>query len=506
MGVAFIPSYVHYLGIESYGLIGLFALLQAWLFLLDMGMTPTLVREMGRFSGGSLDAASLHDVLRTVEILAVAVAALMTTGIWLSSTWLASNWLQSESLPVPIVSQAFATMGLVAAIRFVEGIYRSCMIGLQRQVKFNLINSTMATARGLGATAILAWVSPTIYAFFLWQCVISIATLALMAITTYSSLPACDRYGRFSFDALRQLWKFARGMLCINLLALLLTQIDKVLLSKILSLTEFGYYTLAATVAGVVFRLVSPVTQAYFPRLSELHASEDNAGLARTYHQGAQLVTVILGSTTVVLMAYARTFLELWTQDSELARITAPLIVLLLLGNLLNGLMWIPYQTQLAHGWTTLTMRVNIVAVLIVIPAILWATPRYGTLGAAWVWVGLNAGYLSIGVHFMFRKILTAEKWRWYKQDILQPLLASIATVATIRMILPNPVGTVSQIGTLVFASAASLLAVCISAPLVHQQIRLATEHVGIPKALHKLLFSQVPGSDRAAGDIKSQP
>lgn len=52
MGLAFVPLYIKYLGMEAYGLIGLFALLQAWLSLLDMGMTPTLNPEMARFSGG----------------------------------------------------------------------------------------------------------------------------------------------------------------------------------------------------------------------------------------------------------------------------------------------------------------------------------------------------------------------------------------------------------------------------------------------------------------------
>ena len=38
MGLAFIPLYIHYLGIEAYGLIGVFILLQAWMVLLDMVM------------------------------------------------------------------------------------------------------------------------------------------------------------------------------------------------------------------------------------------------------------------------------------------------------------------------------------------------------------------------------------------------------------------------------------------------------------------------------------
>ena len=58
---------------------------------------------------------------------------------------------------------------------------------------------------------------------------------------------------------------------------------------------------------------------------------------------------------------------------------------LLALGNLLNGLMHLPYYAQLAHGWTGLSIRINIVAVLIIVPAILWATPIYDAEGAAWV-------------------------------------------------------------------------------------------------------------------------
>jgi hypothetical protein len=34
MGLAFVPMYIHYLGMEAYGLIGLFAVMQAWMSLL----------------------------------------------------------------------------------------------------------------------------------------------------------------------------------------------------------------------------------------------------------------------------------------------------------------------------------------------------------------------------------------------------------------------------------------------------------------------------------------
>ena len=85
MGLAFVPLYFKYLGIEAYGLIGLFALLQAYLSLLDMGMTPTLSREMARFTGGSRSAQSIRDLLCSIEIITFGIAGLIASGIALGA-------------------------------------------------------------------------------------------------------------------------------------------------------------------------------------------------------------------------------------------------------------------------------------------------------------------------------------------------------------------------------------------------------------------------------------
>ena len=165
-----------------------------------------------------------------------------------------------------------------------ESVYRSSIVGLQRQVLFNVVNSAMATLRGLGAVGVLVWVSASIEAFFIWQGLVSIATLIILAVTTYASLPRAERAGRFSLDALRGVWRFAGGMIGITFLALLLTQVDKILLSKLLSLSDYGYYTLAAVVAGALNLAISPITQAFYPRSRELHARNDQAALIDIYH------------------------------------------------------------------------------------------------------------------------------------------------------------------------------------------------------------------------------
>lgn len=487
MGLAFIPLYIKYLGIESYGLIGLFTVLQTWLSLLDMGMTPTLGREMARFTGGSHSNESIRNLLRSIELIAVGIAAAIAGGVTLGSEWIATSWLQAESLPLSVVSQAFAIMGIVIAIRFIEGIYRSAIIGLQRQVLFNVVNSIMATLRWGGAVLILIWVSSTIEAFFIWQGIVSFFTAIFLAVITYRSLPRRKHVGRFSFLVLRTIWRFAGGMMGITLLTLLLTQMDKILLSKLLTLSNYGYYALAAAISGVLFMLAVPVTQAFYPRFCELNASNNKLAMIESYHKGAQLISVISGSVAIVVACFSETLLTLWTNDAGLANHVAPLLTLLMIGNLLNVLMYIPSQAQIAYGWTSLTIIVNTIAVLFFIPAILWVVPRYGAIGAAWLWIIINIGYLLIAVQFMYRRILLKEKFRWYIKDVLIPLASIFFVVGLVKLIFPDPETLLSQLVVIAIAIIISLLVGGLSSKYIREQLLWLTKRYLIKQGINPL-------------------
>lgn len=471
MGLAFVPIYIKYLGMEAYGLIGIFAVLQASLTLLDMGMTPTLNREMARFTAGAHSPQSIRDLLRSLEVVCFGIAMLIGMGVWGASAWLGGNWLRAEKLPTEVVVQAIAVMGFVVGLRFVEGLYRGAILGLQNQVWFNVVNAALATLRGIGAVGVLAWISSTIEVFFLWQGIVSIITIAIFAVSVHRGLPRPEQPPRFSLLALSGIWRFASGIMATTFLVLLLTQMDKVLLSRLLSLEAFGYYAFAAAIASVLYQLIVPVTQAFYPRFSALVTCGDTTGLVAAYHRGAQLVSVLIVPTALVLMIFGEDLLVMWTSDVTLARDAAPLVALLTLGTLLNGLMNIPYNLQLAYGWSGFAARVNMVAVAILVPAILWVTPRYGAVGAAWVWVILNTGYVLITIHFMHRRLLTREKWNWYVADIGMPLIAALIVALVGFLLKPNQMGNLWLMLWIIGTGVMMLAAAGISANIIRRDL-----------------------------------
>jgi len=438
MAIIFIPLYIDYLGIEAYGLIGLFTVMQVFLNLLDMGISPTLGREMAKFKGGLHTIESIHDLLRSLEIIIFSFAIFIALFIWSISDWLASEWLLSENLAISDIVKAISVSALVIGLRFCENIYRSAIIGLQEQVWFNTAFSILNTLRFGGAVLILAFVSSTISAFFYWQAVVSFLTISTYFIKLYKILPSSNRPARFSYEALSKIWKFAGGILGINFLSILLTQIDKVLLSHLLSLEYYGYYTLAGLLSGILYLLVFPIREALYPRMVELYSKQDHEGFASVYHLGSQLVTITTVPIMLVLAIYTEGLIYVWSGDLNLVTNAAPVLTVLIVGTFLNCLMGMPYQGQLAHGWTSLALKIDIIIVAFIIPAIFWFVPIYGAMAAASIWVIINAVYVFIGIHIMHKRILIHEKWRWYINDILVPMFGATVILLVFKYTQPS--------------------------------------------------------------------
>lgn len=474
MNLAFIPLYITYLGMESYGLIGIFVVLQNVLTLLDMGMSPVLNREMARFTAGSHTAQSIRELLHSIELVCFGLSVVIIISAIESATWIAQHWLHIEELSLNTVSNAIAIMGVVAALRFVESIYRSSIMGLQTQVWLNGVMAVFATLRGFGAVGIIIWVSPTIEAFFIWQGCISLISVIVLALRLHHILPVAMQPVRFSKLALSEVWNFARGMIATTFLSLLLTHVDKILLSRLLSLETFGIYTLAATVANALMLLVAPIAQSYYPRFTELVTQHDEPNLITAYHQSSQLMNIMLVPVALMLIFYGETVLYLWTGDSALAHKSAPLVALLTLGTAFLGLMNIPYMLQLAYGWSAFAAKVNAAIVVVQIPTLFWTTSHYGAIGAAWVWVAITSSYIFVVIPIMHLHLLPKEKWIWYLQDNALPSLTVSCIILTSIWVYPEFSSKLGQFIWLISISFFSFISSMLSTPMFRKKLLCA--------------------------------
>ena len=465
IGLLVVPVYVRLMGVESYGLVGLFASLQSVLGLLDLGLSTTANRELARLSAQAGTAQEARDLVRTLERVYWGLAAVIALAVAALAPWLSESWLQSAQLSTAAVQHAIVLMGLAIALQFPATFYGGGLGGLQRQVAYNGIAIAVGVLRAIGAVVILTWVSPTIGAFLACQVVMSAVLTIVTGWRLWASLPSAQAPARFRPALLSGVRRFAAEMTGISILAVILTQLDKLILSRMLTLEQFGYYSLATVLATGLYLLASPVYTAAFPRFSQLISSGDHEGLRRLYHTSCQLVAAIVLPAALAAAVFSRELLYAWTGNLTTAEAAHQVLSLLMLGTALNTLAITPYTLQLAYGWTRLALVQNAVAVACLVPLIVAMTVRYGAAGAAGMWILLNAGYVSAGLAIMHRRILPGELSAWYLVDTGRPLIAALAVALIFRWMMPPGLARFALLGWMGMVFCAAFAAAVAAAP-----------------------------------------
>ena len=466
IGLIFIPLYIKFLGMESWGLIGIFYAIQSMSGILDLGMSNTLNREMARLSALQGREQEMRNLVRTLEVIYWSVAVFAGITVALLSPVIANHWVKAEQLSSTTVAQALLMMGLAIALQMPIGFYSGGLMGLQRQVLLNAIIIGISTLRGIGAILILWLVSPTIQAYFLWQIVINIINTFLLAMFLKRRLRFGDNKAVFQKQLLKGVWKFSAGMSGVGVLVIILTQMDKVILSKMLPLKMFGYYVLASMVAMSLYNLVWPVFYSIYPRFTQLVSVNDQDELKRLYHESCQFISVLTLPVAIVTALFSNEILLLWTQNPTTAENAHLLVSILICGTAINGVMNLPYALQLAFGWTSLSFFKNVIAVILLVPLIIYMATQYGAVGAASVWFILNAGYVFFEIPVMHLRLLRKEKWRWYLQDVCLPLAVCLFVAGTGRMLINGPMSQFVMLLNLITVSALTLGTTAIVTPV----------------------------------------
>jgi O-antigen/teichoic acid export membrane protein len=462
IGLVFVPFYVRLMGIESYGIVGILVSLQAMFAILDLGLSQTMSREMARLSVAPKNAPLMADTVRTLEVIYWCASVAVALGVFGLAEFISQQWLNPEQLSRATLREALWVMALVIGLRWPAALYIGAMIGLQRQVLLNAMLAVLSTVQGVGALAVLWYIEPTVQYFLLWQAAMALTQVALLRAVLYRCIRTPQR-AVFRREIVLRLWRFAAGMTGIALVSMVLTQVDKILLSKLLNLVDFGYYVFATTAATALYALTTAVFGAYQPRLAALATQDDRSQLAAAYHRGCRTMAIAIVPAGAVLAFFSPELIALWTRDPNLVAHTSLLITLLVIGNVLHGLMHLPYALQLAFGWTRLAFVTNVISVAILLPAIYVSTYRWGAVGAAAVWIALNVGYVAISIQFMHRRLLSGEKHRWYIDDVIKPLAAVLPVVGLARLLVPAGLSTLWLALSLAIVSFAALSAALLS-------------------------------------------
>jgi O-antigen/teichoic acid export membrane protein len=473
-----VPFYIKFLGIEAYGLMGFFVALQATVQVLDLGLAPTLTREIARrraMDGGLADARSL---VKTVSISYFVLSMLIGLSIVLAAPLFASHVIHAESLDRHAVESSVMLMGALIPVMWGTSLFNATLVGMERQVLVNVLRIATVTASSLGAVVVLWLVSADIRTFFLWYLLAGLLSWIVAGWIALRVLPAGP--SRFRRGLLSELWKFAAGMSAITVGGIVLMQLDKWLLINLLPLQSYGHYILALALANALYFVITPLFSSVFPRMTLLHAQSDQHGQASLYHSSAQYIAALVFPLATVICLFAEPILRLWIQDAEIARNAAPIASILVWGTALNGLMNVPYAMQLATGRTSLAIRLVVLKLILFAPVIVFLTLHFGATGAAVAWLALNAIYVLVGIPLTHAHLLKGHAGTWIMEDVLPSAGAALAVGGLALLFRPSGDDAVAMSGFLAVTTLVALTAAGLAGRAPRAWVTLQAAKFGI--------------------------
>lgn len=425
------PLQVRLLGIEAYGLVGLITVLQIILGAFDLGLSATITQRIAADKSPGLSASA--GLINSASTIYWCLAALMGCTLWAAAPLISDHLFNTTTLPAETVHLALQAIAFYLALRWPIAFYSGLISGLQRMDVLNILKSGAISLRLLGGVAVLLW-QANLIAFLAWFALSAALELIAYVVAATLLLPGFRWRPAISFQAVREVWKFSAAMSLIAALSILLTQVDRLIISKLLGLEALGYYSLAYNTALALSLLQTAFNSAALPAFSAAHGQNDQQELLNRYEKTSQLMGYVIALPCCALIFFGHDILALWITPASADGAALPM-ALLALGFFFNAMVSNAYVMAVARGKPQLPLRINLVGALIYLPllyiAVWWGGPR----GAAVAWIILNLYYLLTLYPAVQRGLLGQKLLPWLRRNLFSFLLLGLASFGSLKFL-----------------------------------------------------------------------
>lgn len=426
--VAITPAQVRILGIEAFGVVGFITTLQLAFTALDLGLSSTLTKELAAdHSEGKKDSVPL---VRSALFIYFGIAIVVGAFLALMAGPIARHWFNSSGLSPQLLEHSLQIIALFLALRWPVALYSGVLGGFQRLDTLNIVKSVAAIFRLAGGLVVLV-IWSTLESYLWWIAFSALIEVALFTIACQRIYPFMPWVPWISGVAIRRVWKFSLSMNLLGILALMIVQMDRLIVSQRLSLAELGEYNLAYTVATGLALITGAISSAVLPAFAALKYDSPPQEVADQYIKADRLMLSVVGFAAFALMAYGDVILNLWIGPESIGAVQP--LIFLAIGFWCNAISAIAYNFAVAKGRPERFIQVNIAVILPYAVLIYSLVNVMGITGAALAWVVLNVLYIPALVRPVHRQLVGISTMTWLVKAILPVGTAGMVLMVGIR-------------------------------------------------------------------------
>jgi O-antigen/teichoic acid export membrane protein len=353
-GVSFFttPFTIRLLGSEGYGVFILIGLVPIYLAFADIGMGIASTR-FGSEAFGRGSAKDEARVVRTAALIALCGSTIVAVPILIFAPEILRELNVAERL-IPDGSAALRINAIVLIIGVQNTIVNTPQLSRMRMDLAGLLAAFPKILLAITTPAVLYFGGGLTGAMTV-ALVFAIVGLGSNVLVSTRLLPDLFE-SSIDTSVLRPLLKFGAGLVVAGIASLLLMNLDKFAIARLLSTKELAFYSIAFIFAFLLTTFSSSMAQSLIPAFSQLLLPERAAEFESLFDRAVRACLIWVLPGVMLPIIVAKPFITLWAGPEFGEESVVPFYILMM-GLIFGVLAYVPYCTLAARNRTDLLAR-----------------------------------------------------------------------------------------------------------------------------------------------------
>lgn len=387
IGLVMTPFYLRVIGLEGLGLVGLMTLITAVVSVFVAGISKTYQRDLSAAQVNGLE--ELAGLVKGGLILFVCLGVILGAMVLLTGHSQIQEMAKGTRFTPETLNHCLILISGLLTLSITGTAISATLVSLRDQIWPNTLGIALAIS-----TAFASWIClsrwPRVDVFY--ACQLSGAAAATVILGIRCSILVRNQTASIASKSIRAAWSDkvrTSGRLSLVLivhegLGVLITQIDRLLVSSHFPLAGLGAYNLGANPSRFVGIFTGPVNTVTYPEFCRLAGDGSSRHLTGEYlGRVTFIMTLLFSSAMIILIPSADDLMNLWLGPANVPKDAPTCFVLLSAGFLLLAIAGPSYNLTVAHGKVGYGIPKNILSLLILPPLGLWFIKLWGLPGAA---------------------------------------------------------------------------------------------------------------------------
>lgn len=419
-----IPTLIHGLGTDRFGILTLAWMVIGYFTLFDLGLGRALTQVVAERLGAGKDQ-EIPGFFWTGFVLMLALGLLGAFTVGVLSPWLVRSALR---VPVPLQAETLSSFYLLAVslpIVVSTAGFAGFLSAMQRFGVLNAIRVPMSIFTFLGPLLVLPFSSSLVHVTMVLVIGRAIAWI-LHLVACLHVMPELRSSARFKIASVRPLLQFGTWMTMTNIIGPLMVYLDRFLIGALLSVSAVAYYATPYELVTKLWVIPGAIVGVLFPAFATSYI-QDRRRVIFLSSQSIKYVFLLLFPITLLLVVFAKEGLSFWLGE-KFSEQSSLVLQLLAIGVFVNSLAQVPFSLVQGIGRPDITAKLHLFELPFYLAILWYLLKQHGIEGAAIAWLGRSV----VDAIILFA---LADKLLYANWILLQRLIFGGAVVIPIFLI-----------------------------------------------------------------------